>query len=178
LERQRITSTRLEDQDVVALVREGDAADVQVLFVRGGMLIGRRDFYFERAEPDAAALLTAVLQQFYDRDTVVPPEIVLPVDLPDEGVLAAWLAARRGARVRLTTPSRGPDAALLALALKTRKPRWRTTDGASARVRPRPANSRPCWRWPAARDGSKRSTSRTFRATRRWGRWWCGKTAR
>jgi excinuclease ABC subunit C len=116
LERQRITSTRLEDQDVVALVREGDAADVQVLFVRGGMLIGRRDFYFERAEPDAAALLTAVLQQFYDRDTVVPPEIVLPVDLPDEGVLAAWLAARRGARVRLTTPSRGPDAALLALA--------------------------------------------------------------
>lgn len=116
LERQRITSTRLEDQDVVALVREGDAADVQVLFVRGGMLIGRKDFYFERAEPDAAALLTAVLQQFYDRETVVPPEIVLPVDLPDEGVLASWLTARRGASVRLTTPSRGPDAALLALA--------------------------------------------------------------
>jgi excinuclease ABC subunit C len=116
LERQRITSTRQEDQDVVALVREGDAADVQVLFVRGGMLIGRRDFFFERAEPDDAALLTAVLQQFYDRDTVVPPEIVLPVDLPDEGVLAAWLTARRGARVRLTTPARGPDAALLALA--------------------------------------------------------------
>ncbi len=116
LERQRITSTRLEDQDVVALVREGDAADVQVLFVRGGMLIGRKDFYFERAEPDDAALLTAVLQQFYDRETVVPPEIVLPVDLPDEGVLASWLTARRGARVRLTTPSRGPDAALVTLA--------------------------------------------------------------
>ncbi len=116
LERQRITSTRLEDQDVVALVREGDAADVQVLFVRGGMLIGRKDFYFERAEPDDAALLTAVLQQFYDRETLVPPEIVLPVDLPDEGVLASWLTARRGARVRLATPSRGPDAALLALA--------------------------------------------------------------
>jgi len=116
LERQRITSTRLEDQDVVALVREGDTADVQVLFVRGGMLIGRKDFYFERAEPDDAALLTAVLQQFYDRDTVVPPEIVLPVDLPDEGVLASWLTARRGARVRLATPSRGPDAAILALA--------------------------------------------------------------
>jgi excinuclease ABC subunit C len=116
LERQRITSTRQEDQDVVALVREGAAADVQVLFVRGGMLIGRKDFFFERAEPDDATLLTAVLQQFYDRDTVVPPEIVLPVDLPDEDVLIAWLTARRGARVRLTTPSRGPDAALLALA--------------------------------------------------------------
>lgn len=116
LERQRITSTAQEDLDVVALVREGEAADVQVLFVRGGMLIGRKDFYFERVEPDDAVLLTAVLQQFYDRETVVPPEIVLPVELPDDALLASWLAERRGSRVRLTTPSRGPDAALLALA--------------------------------------------------------------
>jgi excinuclease ABC subunit C len=116
LERQRITSTLLEDQDVVALVREGASADVQVLFIRGGMLIGRKDYYFDRAEPDDAALLTAVLQQFYDRETVVPPEIVLPIDLPDAALLASWLSERRGGRVRLTTPSRGPDAALLALA--------------------------------------------------------------
>ncbi len=116
LERQRITSTRLEDQDVAALVREGESADVHVLFIRGGMVIGRKDYYFERAEPDDAALLTAVLQQFYDRETVVPPDIVLPIELPDDALLAAWLTERRGGRVRLTTPSRGPDAALLALA--------------------------------------------------------------
>lgn len=116
LERQRITSTVMEDLDVVAVVREGEAADLQVLFIRGGMVIGRRDFYFERAEPDDAALITAVLPQLYDRDTVVPPEIVLPIDLPDEALLASWLATRRGARVKLTTPARGPDAALLALA--------------------------------------------------------------
>jgi excinuclease ABC subunit C len=115
LERQRITSTLMEDLDVVAVVREGEAADLQVLFIRGGMVIGRRDFYFERAEPDSA-LVTAVLQQLYDRDTVVPPEIVLPIDLPDEALLASWLTTRRGGRVKLTTPSRGPDAALLALA--------------------------------------------------------------
>ncbi|HET8759441.1 MAG TPA: excinuclease ABC subunit UvrC [Nitrospiria bacterium] len=116
LERQRITSTRLEDQDVVALVREGESADVQVLFVRGGMLIGRKDFYWAQAEPDDAALVTAVLQQVYDRDTVVPPEIVLPVEVPDDALLASWLSARRGGRVRLITPSRGPDARLLELA--------------------------------------------------------------
>lgn len=116
LERQRITSTLMEDQDVVALAREGDAADVQVLFIRGGMLIGRKDFYFERAEPDDATLVSAVLQQLYDRETVVPPEIVLPVEVPDEALLAAWLSERRGTRVRLTTPARGPDARLLALA--------------------------------------------------------------
>jgi excinuclease ABC subunit C len=116
LERQRITSTRMEDQDVVALVREGESADVQVLFVRGGMLIGRKDFYWPQADPDDAALITAVLQQLYDREIVVPPEIVLPVELPDEALLASWLSERRRGRVRLTTPSRGPDARLLDLA--------------------------------------------------------------
>ncbi|MBI3608535.1 MAG: excinuclease ABC subunit UvrC [Nitrospirae bacterium] len=116
LERQRVTSTRLEDQDVVGLFREGEAADVQVLFIRGGMMTGRKDFYFERAEPDDAVLLTAVLQHLYDRETVVPREIVLPADLPDEALLAAWLSERRGSRVKLTSPSRGPDAKLVALA--------------------------------------------------------------
>jgi excinuclease ABC subunit C len=116
LERQRITSTRLEDQDVVGLFREGEAADVQVLFIRGGMMIGRKDFYFEKAEPEDAVLLTAVLQQLYDRETVVPPEIILPADLPDEALLAAWLSERRGSRVKLTSPSRGPDANIVALA--------------------------------------------------------------
>jgi len=116
LERQRVTSTRLEDQDVVGLFREGEAADVQVLFIRGGMMIGRKDFYFEKAEPEDAVLLTAVLQQLYDRETVVPPEIILPADLPDEALLAAWLSERRGSRVKLTSPSRGPDASVVALA--------------------------------------------------------------
>jgi excinuclease ABC subunit C len=116
LERQRITSTRLEDQDVVALVREAESADVHVLFVRGGMLIGRKDFYWPQADPDDAALITAVLQQLYDREIVVPPEIVLPVGVPDEALLASWLSERRGGRVRLTTPARGPDARLLDLA--------------------------------------------------------------
>lgn len=116
LERQRITSTQMEDQDVVGLVREGDAADVQVLFIRGGMVIGRKDYYFEKAEPDDAVLITAVLQQLYDRETLVPREIVLPFDLPDEEVLSAWLSGRRGSRVRLTSPSRGPDAKLIAFA--------------------------------------------------------------
>ncbi len=116
LERQRVTSTRMEDQDVVGLFREGEAADIQVLFIRGGMMTGRKDFYFEKAEPDDAVLLTAVLQQLYDRETLVPREIVLPTDLPDEALLAAWLSERRGSRVTLTSPSRGPDAKLVALA--------------------------------------------------------------
>src|SRR3989441_13177665 len=45
LERQRVAQTENVDQDVVGLVREDAAADIQMLFVRGGLLVGRKDFH-------------------------------------------------------------------------------------------------------------------------------------
>ena len=41
LEKQRITQTAATDQDVIGLARQGTAVDLQLLFVRGGLLIGR-----------------------------------------------------------------------------------------------------------------------------------------
>jgi len=43
LEKQRITQTTTTDQDVIGLARQGSAVDLQILFVRGGLLIGRKD---------------------------------------------------------------------------------------------------------------------------------------
>ncbi len=61
--------------------------------------------------------LQATLQQFYgDRD--VPPEIHLPVELPDAEVIEAWLSARAGRRVRLVVPRRGEKRGLLDLAAR------------------------------------------------------------
>ena len=46
LEKQRITQTTTTDQDVIGLARQGTAVDLQILFVRGGLLIGRKDFFW------------------------------------------------------------------------------------------------------------------------------------
>ena len=50
LEKQRITQISAADQDVVGLARQGTAADLQLLFVRGGLLIGRKDFFWPQSE--------------------------------------------------------------------------------------------------------------------------------
>src|SRR3989454_2157866 len=50
LERQRVAQTENVDQDVVGLVREGAAADIQMLFVRGGLLVGRKDFHWGQVQ--------------------------------------------------------------------------------------------------------------------------------
>lgn len=123
LERQRITTTELDDLDVVGLARSevGTAADIQVLFVRGGMLIGRKDFYWTDAGdvPDEE-LITSLIQQFYAGADLIPRQILVPVrpGPGDTALLEAWLSARRGGAgaVRLLAPSRGKDFPLLRLA--------------------------------------------------------------
>lgn len=45
LEKQRITQTTSTDQDVLGIARQGMAVDLQLLFVRSGLLIGRKDFF-------------------------------------------------------------------------------------------------------------------------------------
>jgi excinuclease ABC subunit C len=63
------------------------------------------------------AILQAAIQQFY-ADRVAPPEIHLPVALPDADIelLEGWLAGGAGRRVRLVVPKRGGKRGLLDLA--------------------------------------------------------------
>ena len=118
LERQRITSsTRLEDQDVIALARAGEAADLQVLFIRGGMLVGRKDFFLEGIdETQNPEMIGSFLQQFYHKDVLIPKEIVVPVLPEDPEVIEQWLSERREGPVHLISPLRGRDSQLLRLA--------------------------------------------------------------
>lgn len=115
LERQRITSTRIEDQDVVAIARKDEAADIQILFVRGGMVVGRRDFFFQQA-PSDEALCAAFLKQFYNKEGVIPKEIIIPTVLSDQKLIELWLSERRGGAAHIHAPSQGRRAKILALA--------------------------------------------------------------
>jgi excinuclease ABC subunit C len=119
LEKQRITTTELVDQDVIALAREGAAVDLQIFFIRGGMLVGRKDFFWaDIGETSEEDLLVSFIQQFYDQEVLVPKEILLPLKLQETEleVLGSWLTERKGETVYLRTPIRGKDSHLIGLA--------------------------------------------------------------
>ncbi|HTP41052.1 MAG TPA: excinuclease ABC subunit UvrC [Nitrospiria bacterium] len=129
LEKQRITSTKLEDQDVWAIVsgehdnaRRGDPRIaltfvIQLLFIRAGMIVGRKEFYLrEPPESEPAALLTSAIEHYYGRETVIPPEIVVSMALPEQQLLMDWLKPRRGGPVTFRVPQRGHDRDLVKLA--------------------------------------------------------------
>jgi excinuclease ABC subunit C len=116
-ERQKIISTEDADQDIVGIVRQGQDACVQLFFVRRGRLLGRESFFFDRLSGSRdGEVLSAFLRQFYAREVVPPPEILLSEEVPEAELTAEWLAGRRGGRVELLAPQRGRKRELVAMA--------------------------------------------------------------
>ncbi|HSF68627.1 MAG TPA: excinuclease ABC subunit UvrC [Nitrospiraceae bacterium] len=117
LEKQRIAQTATIDQDVIGLARQGTAVDLQILFVRGGLLIGRKDFFWPHsADAGDEELVRAAIEQFYNRDGQPPKELLIPTELDDTMVIEEWLSGKRGSGVRIVTPERGVKHQLLLLA--------------------------------------------------------------
>ena len=117
LERQRITQTASVDQDVIGIARHGSAVDLQLLFVRGGLLIGRKDFFWpQSADATDEELVHSAVEQFYNKEGQPPRELLIPVDIPDADLLARWLSDKRGETVRVLAPERGTKHQLVMLA--------------------------------------------------------------
>ena len=119
IERQKVVSATMADQDVIALARQDGDACAQIFFVRRGKLIGRELFILEGAgHAEEAQVMPAVLKQFYDQAVYVPPEILLPAPVDEADVIAEWLGTKRGTKVTLRVPRRGHKRALVRMALE------------------------------------------------------------
>jgi len=117
-EGQRAISARGEDQDVFGVAQEGREAQVQLLVVRGGKLIGRDRFAFEEVPPDGAgSLLGALLPQYYLGAREIPRTILTSHAPPEGDLLATMLSARAGQPVAIKAPERGAKARLVEMAV-------------------------------------------------------------
>ena len=117
LEKQRVAQIGPMDQDIIGLARMGPAADLQLLFVRGGLLIGRKDFFWaDTKEAADEELIRSAIEQFYNKDTLPPKELLVSEALSDRELLQRWLSSKKGRRVRILTPERGAKRQLLQLA--------------------------------------------------------------
>jgi len=107
-EKQKVLSTALEDQDVVAFAKEHSDACIQVFFIRGGKLIGREHFIFEGiSDYEDRELMTSFIKQFYSSAEYVPGEIILKEDVDEVNLIEKWLGDKRSARVHIKVPRKG-----------------------------------------------------------------------
>lgn len=118
-QKQKITSSSMEDRDIIAMAKDEKDAVVQVFFVRDGRLIGREHFHVTVATAeDSKQILTSFVKQFYAGTPFVPRELWVQTELEDSGVISEWLSAKRGQKVRITVPQKGQKERLVELAEK------------------------------------------------------------
>ena len=118
-EQQRVVSARDIDQDIIGLYREGSLVEIEVLLVRRGRLSDTLSFSLRNVELPDDEVLAGFLNEFYGATAAVFPDEILLPELPEgaEGI-AELLGDRRGKKVALLAPQRGPRADLLKMAME------------------------------------------------------------
>ena len=118
-QKQKITSSDMEDKDVIAMSVDQHDAVVQVLFIRDGRLIGRDHFCLRIANGDSRPeVLSAFIKQFYAGTPYIPREIMLQYEIEDAVLIEEWLSGRKGQKVHIQVPKKGQKEKLVELAKK------------------------------------------------------------
>jgi excinuclease ABC subunit C len=131
---QQVVGETLIDQDLFGFYREGDKADVVVLMVREGKLVGRQPFSFSSQEFPDDEVLSGFISRYYDRTESqlhhgtqpIPRQLLVPIDLEDRSAKEQWLTELRGGPVEVVVPKRGERRKLLELAQRNARSNFQT----------------------------------------------------
>ncbi len=116
-EPQRMSSNRTADLDVFALHREENKAAVQLFHLRGGRVVDRHQYFWEDLASGATNrdILSSLLKQYYFDSSFTPDEVLVSSGFEDQDILASYLSNRKGRRVAVKEPQRGPKKQLVCL---------------------------------------------------------------
>lgn len=117
LERQKVLSDDEGDRDVIAVVKDNRGAAIQMMYIRGGRLIGQRHFILDGSKDSAPTeAVQEFVKQYYSDIPEVPREILLPVEIAEKQIVQQWLKQRRGSAVSISVPQGGEGLRLVDLA--------------------------------------------------------------
>lgn len=117
MERQRVLAGDEGDRDVIAVVKDERGAAIQMLYVRGGKLIGQHQFFLDgSSEVAPGEAVQEFVKQYYAQAPEVPREIVLPIDIEERQIVEQWLRSKAGAAVRIEVPRGGEKLRLVEMA--------------------------------------------------------------
>lgn len=118
-ERQKMILEGQDDCDLFGYHQEGSQLALEVFAMRGGRVVGRREFFWEDLLSfDPGEFFSQALNQYYLQDTFTPKEIYIPADIEDSEVLEAWLSERKGSRVYIRSPRQGLKSEMLDLVMR------------------------------------------------------------
>ena len=120
MERQIAIQTEQAEQDIIALAQDGMDAMIQIVYVRGGRMIGGEHFALpQEGSEDPGEVLASFITQYYEDGNLIPRHVLCQT-LPEGSLeqLEQWLRQQKNAAVSLRTPRRGEKHDLVLLAAK------------------------------------------------------------
>ncbi|HBM81890.1 MAG TPA: excinuclease ABC subunit C [Clostridiaceae bacterium] len=107
-EKQKIISTDMEDEDIIAYARSKDKTCIQIFFIRTGKLIGREHYMFEETDISSPKeILTEFIKQFYSGTVFIPKNILLQEDIDEKEIIESWLTEKKDSKVYIKVPQKG-----------------------------------------------------------------------
>ncbi len=117
-QKQKVVAANVREQDVIAVMTEGEDACFAVLRFEDGRLYDKEDFLIKDigGQVDLLSLRREFIQQFYTMRTKIPPVVTLDGEIENEELLTQWLSEKTATKVRLIHPQKGEQMHILAMA--------------------------------------------------------------
>lgn len=116
MSRQKVVVDGSVEEDVFALVQNGDDACLAVLSFRDGLLCSTEHFILHSIENLPEARYEAITS-FYSMERSIPSLVVVDGEVSDCELIAQWLSDKKGKKVALLQPKRGEKARVMEMCL-------------------------------------------------------------
>ncbi len=110
--KQKVVANKIKDQDVMALMSDGEKGCFEVFRFENGSLVDRESFVVDGVTGQEEELSEFIVSYYTMRDNV-PKNLTLDRELPDAEVTEKWLSEKRGNRVYINVPKIGEQAQLV-----------------------------------------------------------------
>lgn len=116
-----VSKASRRDCDAIGLFCHGDESILMQLFFREGKLIGSEHYSFFRVAQKESEILETFIMQHYRQSSAPPPELLLPMELPEAALLEEILFEAHQKKIQLVVPKKGDKRELVHLAEKNAK---------------------------------------------------------
>ena len=129
-DKQKVVDIKVDEQDVIAYITDGDKGTFEVFRFKNGKLFDREHFMVDN-DNDNTEMMSEFITRYYTIRDDVPKQITLDREVTDFELLEEWLSKKRGARVHIVVPQRGDQKQLVDMCRKNATERLAQTKGST-----------------------------------------------
>lgn len=119
LEKQKVLSSDEADRDIIAVVKDDRGSAIQMLYIRGGRLIGQSNYMMDGSkDASPTEAVQEFVKQYYATAPEIPREVLLPLEIEERAIVQTWLRQKRGSAVTIEVPQGGEGLRLVDMAAK------------------------------------------------------------